>query len=283
MKKLKFTKMHWAWNDFIVIENSYLEENNIILDAKLVQNLCDRHFWVWSDWIVIIGAWIKTEFSYRMFNPDWTEAEMCGNGIRCYMKYLLDNNLYENNEVDIETGAWIISLSLQDNTIVVDMWKPKKIKWLGIKNVRLWDKFFIKVDYKNIAFIPVSMWNPHAVIFTRYSHDDSFDIVKYWKSIEENTSIFPQKTNVEFVEIISGTEIKMRVWERWAWETLACWTWACAWVVAWILDWNLEKNKFIKVNLIWWVLEVKWSGNENDHVIIKWPAETVFEWVYFIK
>jgi diaminopimelate epimerase len=199
------------------------------------------------------------------------------------MKYLLDNNLYENNEVDIETGAWIISLSLQDNTIVVDMWKPKKIKWLGIKNVRLWDKFFIKVDYKNIAFIPVSMWNPHAVIFTRYSHDDSFDIVKYWKSIEENTSIFPQKTNVEFVEIISGTEIKMRVWERWAWETLACWTWACAWVVAWILDWNLEKNKFIKVNLIWWVLEVKWSGNENDHVIIKWPAETVFEWVYFIK
>lgn len=283
MKELKFTKMHWIWNDFIVIEDLYLKENNIILDEKLIQKLCDRHFWIWSDWVIIIEKWIKTKFKYRMFNPDWTEAEMCGNWIRCYMKYLLNNNLYDKKEINIETWAWILNLTIDDNVVTVDMWKPKKIKWLGCENLRLWDKFFIKVDYKNFAFIPISMWNPHAVIFTKYSNDEHFDIIKYWKAIEENTDIFPQKTNVEFVDVISDVEISMRVWERWAWETLACWTWACASVVAWILDWSLEKNKFVKVNLIWWILEVMWSWNENDHVIMKWVAETVFKWVYFIK
>jgi len=283
MKELKFTKMHWIWNDFIMLNQTDLDNNGIKLETELVQKLCHRNFWIWSDGIVIITKWSETDFRYIMYNPDWTIAEMCGNWIRCYMKYLIDNNLSTQTQIDVETWAWILNLDINEDIVTVDMWTPKKIEELNFETNEFWNSFSIQAEDREFQFTPVSMWNPHAVIFLDKWELENFQLEKYWKSVERNTGVFPNKTNAEFIEIISDNEINMRVWERWAGETLACWTWACASVVSWILVWLLNKNEFIKVNLAWWILEVKWSWNNNDSVIMKWPAETSFEWIYYIK
>jgi len=275
--KIKFTKMHWIWNDFIVIKNSDLEKENIKLDKKLVQKMCDRNFGIWSDWIVIITDWKNTKFKYHMYNPDGSEAEMCGNGIRCYMKYLIDEKLTSSTNVDVETWAWILKLDIDEkNVVTVDMGYPHLTspKGRGIAHIISADREF---DY-----FAVSMWNPHCVIYLEEDVWD-FDLNKFGSPIESNTDIFPNKVNVEFIRKISETEIDFRVYERWAWETLACGTGACASVVAGISQGFLEKNKEIKVNLQWGKLFIKWSGNMQDSVIMKWEAETVFEGEYLVK
>ena len=288
MKKINFTKMHGIWNDFIILNNCELELKSIELNKEFIQKICDRNFWIWSDGLVIIDKWIKTDFKYVMYNPDGSKAEMCWNWIRCYMKYLTDNGIINRNSIDVETWIWILNLSIKDDIITVNMWKPSKIEKLVYTTKKLWDKFPIKIENKEFIFTPVSMWNPHAVIFLRdinisWVTIENIDVKKYWSLIENNTDIFPNKTNVEFIYVKTSKEVDMRVWERWAWETLACWTGACAAVVAWILWGRLEKDKFIKVNLKWGVLEIKWSWDEKDSVIMKWWAEKVFDGIYFIK
>lgn len=288
LKKLPFVKMHWIWNDFIMINSLDLDKYLVELTSDLVKNICNRNFGIGSDWVVVITKGKKVPFKYIMYNPDWTQAEMCGNGIRCYMKYLLDMWITQEHEVKVETWVWILNLKIEGNEVVVDMWKPSRIETLVYKSKKLWDRFPIKIDKAEFIFTPVSMWNPHAVIFCRdmwiCSWDlDNLDLEFYWSSIENETEIFENKTNVEFAKIISRKELKMRIWERWAWETLACGTWACATVVAWILSGRLEKNEFIKVNLKGWTLEVKWSWNEKDSVIMKWEAKKVFDGYYYVK
>ena len=288
MKKLPFVKMHWIWNDFIMINNTDLEKYKIELTSKLITKMCNRNFWIGSDWIVVITKWKKWPFKYIMYNPDWTQAEMCWNGIRCYMKYLIDNWISNESNINVETWIWILNLDIDKNIVTVDMWKPGRIKNLVYKSKKLWDRFPLKVEKAEFTFTPVSMWNPHAVIFCKdinlsWVSLKSLDLKIYWAAIENNTDIFPERTNVEFAKIISEAEVNMRVWERWASETLACWTWACATVVAWILAGRLIKNEFIKVKLAGGDLEVKWSWNEKDSVIMKWEATTVFEWNYYIN
>lgn len=288
MKKLPFVKMHWIWNDFIMINNSDLVKNNIELKPELIREMCNRNFWIGSDWIVVITEWENVAFKYIMYNPDWSEAEMCGNWIRCYMKYLINKWITAYNNVDVETWVWVLNLDIEKNIVTVDMWKPSRIKNLVYQSKRLWDRFPLKIDKSEFIFTPVSMWNPHAVIFCRdmnvsWLTVDTLDIELYGWSIENHTDIFPDRTNVEFAKVISETEIKMRVWERWAAETLACWTWACATVVAGVLAWRLAKDEFIKVNLKWGTLDIKWSWNEKDSVIMKWEAAEVFEGYYHIN
>ena len=288
MKKLPFIKMHWIWNDFIMINSVDLDILKIDLSSELIKSMCNRNFWIWSDWIVVITKWKVEDFKYIMYNPDWTEAEMCGNGIRCYMKSLIDQWITDQTNLDVETWVWVLNLDIEKNCITVDMWKPSKILNLAYENKKLWDKFPLKVENWEFIFTPISMWNPHAVIFCKDMSAlgvslATLNIKFYWNAIENKTDIFPDRTNVEFVKVISDKEVKMRVWERWADETLACWTWACAVVVAWILNWRLAKNEFIKVGLAGWTLCVKWSWNEKDSVIMKWDATEVFEWYYHIN
>ncbi len=282
MKQLPFIKMHWIWNDFILLNQGDLEKNSIVLTEDIVKKMCHRNFWIGSDGIVVIDKWEKTKFKYIMYNPDGSMAEMCGNGIRCYMKYLLDNNLTTQTNIDVETWVWILNLDIENDIVTVDMGTPKIIEELTLWQNKLWDFFSIKSFDKEFKFFPISMWNPHAVIFLE-EDIKNFDLNKYWKDIESNTKIFPKKVNVEFINIISKKEINMRVFERWAWETLACWTWACASVVAGIRFGLLSKDEFIKVNLTWGILEIKWSGKEKDSVIMKWEAKTSFKWIYYIK
>jgi len=288
MKKLSFIKMHWIWNDFIMINNSDLVENSIELTSDLIKQMCNRNFWIGSDWIVVITKGEDVEFKYIMYNPDWSQAEMCWNWIRCYMKYLIDQWITKNTNLDVETWIWTLNLDIDENVVTVDMWKPSRINNLVYDSNKLWDRFPLKIWKAEFIFTPVSMWNPHAVIFCKdmnicWSSLTNMDLKTYWSTIENHTDIFPDRTNVEFAKIISETELTMRVWERWAAETLACWTWACATVVAWILAWRLAVNEFVKVNLAWWILEIKWSWDIKDSVIMKGEAAEVFEWYYYIK
>lgn len=283
MKKLPFVKMHWNWNDFIVINQDDLVRLGLELSEDFIQKICNRNFWIWSDWLLLVSKSKKADFKYNMYNPDWSQAEMCGNWIRCYMKYLLDNAITKKNNLDVETLIWILNISYKDNLFTVDMWKPWIIKDISYKTNKLWDRFAIKSSWRDFVFMPISMWNPHAVIFLQNEELKDFDLLKYWKPIENDLEIFPKRTNVEFIEVLSDCEIDMRIWERWAWETLSAWTWAWASVVAWILSWRLASNKFVKVNLRWGILYIKWSWNIWDDVILKWTAETICDWNYYIN
>ena len=288
MKKLCYTKMHGTWNDFIILNKYEIYGKNIEINKEFIKKICHRNFWIWSDGLLLVSKSEIADYKYIMYNPDGSKAEMCWNGIRCYMKYLFENWILDKSNINIETWVWVLNLSIKDDIITVDMWKPSKIKNLLYESKKLWDRFPVKIKNKEFIFTPVSMWNPHAVIFLKeinisWITIENIDLKKYWYPIETSTDIFPEKTNVEFIYVKSDIEVDMRVWERWAWETLACWTWACASVVAWILWWKLKKNKFIKVNLKWGVLEIKWSWNIKDSVVMKWWAEIISEWVYFIK
>lgn len=275
--KIPFEKYQWTWNDFILIDqfNWKLSDLDLSSNTVLVQKMCDRNFWIWSDWIVLIKNWEKEKFRYQMFNPDWSEAEMCWNWIRCYLKFLIENNYCSGSEeLKVETLAWILKLKMDWNLVVVDMWAPILESLKIPAKIQKWE---IESLNRKFEFRAVSMWNPHCAIFIEEDLN-SFDLNSYWKEIESNTDFFPNKVNAEFLNLNSSTEVSMRVFERWAWETLACWTGACASVVAGILDWKLEKWQEIKVRLKGWDLFISWSWNSEDSVIMKWPAEKVFEW-----
>ena len=202
------------------------------------------------------------------------------------MKYLFDKGDLNKSDVSIATWIWDLNLSIDNNIVTVDIWAPSKIKKLLYHTKKLWDRFPIKAENAEFIFTPISIWNPHAVIFLKdikivWVTIKNIGLKKYAPLIENNQNIFSEKTNVEFAYIKNSREIYMRIWERWIWETLGCWTWACAAVVAWILCGRLEKNKFIKVILKWGVLDVKWSWNEKDWVIMKWKSEMISEWVYY--
>lgn len=283
MKNLNFTKMQWIWNDFVIIKNIELEEKGIELTTNFIKRICNRNFWIGSDWLIVVGKWIKTEFKFTMYNSDWTEAEISWNGMGCYIKYLNDKKLTKKLIINVETLSNILKLELYEDVFIVTIWIPKIISEFTYRTKSLWDSFLMKIDERVFKFTPISMWNPHCVIFLKNWELVNFELEKYGKHIENNIEIFPNKTNVEFMEIISNLEINIKTWWRWIWEALASWSWACASVVAWILAWKLEKDEFIKVNLSGGILEIKWSWNKKDSVIMKWKAETTFEGVYFIK
>ena len=283
MKKLSFVKMHGTWNDFVVLYENDIRDAWIDVNVDFIQKICNRNFWVGSDGLLVVSKSEVADFKYNMYNPDGSEAEMCGNGIRCYMKYLLDNNLTDKNELVVETLIWNLDVSYNDGLFTVQMGQPGKIPNLSYDNKKLGDRFPIKSADRDFVFIPVSMGNPHAVIFLQDTKLEDFDLEKYWKPIETDTEVFPNRTNVEFISVVSETEIDMRVWERGAGETLACGTWACASVVAWVLSGRLKADEFVQVNLKWGTLWVSWSGDEKDTVVMKWWAETTFEWMYYLS
>ena len=279
MKTLEFTKVQWTWNDFVLIDNLDLKLDKLDLNQDLIVKMCDRNFGIGSDWVLIIEKSITAQYKYKMFNSDWTEAEMCGNWIRCFMKYLVYKSLAKPwEEIKVETMRAILTLKLEDGLVEVEMWAPI----LDNKNIPIAnDKKEIESSDRSFKFTWVSMWNPHCVIFLDSDDDlETFDLEKYWKPIENNLDYFPNRINTEFVKLISPSEIKLRVWERGCWETLCCGTWVCASVVSWILNWSLEKWKFIKVWIKWWELFISWSWNREDTVKMKWKAEIVFQWVY---
>lgn len=270
---MKFTKMHGLGNDYIYIDCTK-NKNDIETPGELSKMISDRHFGIGSDGIILICDSDKCDFKMRMFNADGSEAEMCGNGIRCVGKYVYDFGLTDKTNITIETKAGVKRLGLNANngkvsTVTVDMGEPILDKEKIPVNPNNGKFVELKVLDKDFIFTPVSMGNPHAITFI--NNIDSFDIDKYGKIVESD-SHFPNKTNVEFIEIIDRNHIKMRVYERGTGETLACGTGACASVVASVLN-NLT-DRTVNVKLLGGSLNINY--NEDGHVYMTGEATTVF-------
>lgn len=274
-KMLKFTKMQGLGNDYVYMDAIHQKLEN---ESSLAQIVSDRHFGIGADGLILICQSDVADFKMRMFNSDGSEAEMCGNGIRCLGKFVYDKGLTNKTMVKIETLAGIKTLKLnvinnRVETVKVDMGEPilapEKIPVMAIEEpVR---NLKVKSLDKEFTLTCVSMGNPHAITVVEDVSD--FNIEKYGKILEV-ASVFPNKTNVEFIEILDKEHIKMRVWERGAGETLACGTGACGTVVAGSL--NGLTNRHVYVELLGGELEIEWN-KDNNHVYMTGPAVTVFE------
>ena len=271
---IKFTKMHGLGNDYVYID---VTKENLENPSELSKYISDRHFGVGSDGLILICPSDKADFRMRMFNSDGSEAEMCGNGIRCVGKFVYDKKLTDKTLVTIETKAGIKTLKLnvkdkEVDTVRVDMGIPiiESEKIPVITDEKIAQNLRLNALDKSFDFTCVSMGNPHAV--TVVDNLSDFDVKKYGSILEVNEA-FPNKTNVEFVEIKDPENIKMRVWKGGAGETLACGTGACASVVACNLN-GLTKRS-VNVELLGGNLNIELG--EDNHVYMTGPAVTVFE------
>ena len=275
---IKFTKMHGLGNDYVYIDATAKTGQKIENESDLAKFVSNRHFGIGSDGLILICDSKVADFKMRMFNYDGSEAEMCGNGIRCVGKFVYDKGLTNKESITVETlaGIKILKFNIENNkvkTVQVDMGEPilnpQEIPVISeekiVKNLK------IKANDKEFKFTCVSMGNPHAV--TIIDNIDNFEIEKYGPILEHDEH-FPKRANIEFIELIDKNKIKMRVWERGAGETLACGTGACASVVACNL--NDYINKKCTVTLLGGNLFIEWNEKDN-HIYMTGPATTVFE------
>ena len=274
---IKFTKMHGLGNDYVYIDAI---NQNIENESSLAQFVSNRHFGIGSDGLILICKSDVADFKMRMFNSDGSEAEMCGNGIRCVGKFVYDKGLTNKTTVKIETLAGIKTLILNTKdgkveTARVDMGEPilEAEKIPVISNEIPVKNLILNAEGEKFKFTCVSMGNPHAI--TIVDNTENFDVGKYGKVLEVDKA-FPKKANIEFAQILDRNNIKMRVWERGAGETLACGTGACATAVACNLNGLTERK--VKIELLGGNLEIEWN-EEDNHVYMTGPATTVFEGV----
>ena len=275
---IKFTKMHGLGNDYVYIDATSKTGQEINDPSSLAKFVSDRHFGIGSDGLILICDSDVADFKMRMFNYDGSEAEMCGNGIRCVGKFVYDKGLTNHDLITIETlaGIKILKLNVVDgkvDTVRVDMGEPildpELIPVVSdesiVKNLKL------NAEGKDFIFSCVSMGNPHAITIVDNVKD--FRIEKYGSVLEVDKH-FPKRSNIEFIELVNKSKIKMRVWERGAGETLACGTGACASAVACNLNGYTDKR--VTVELLGGNLDIEWSDVDN-HVYMTGPATTVFE------
>ena len=273
--KLKFTKMQGCGNDYIYFDCFYQIINN---PSALSVKLSDRRYGIGGDGIILICPSNSADAKMRMFNLDGSEGKMCGNGIRCVGKYLYDNNIVKKSEISIETLSGIKTLKVLENNgkaelLTVNMGKPELIAEKIPVNLNLHKVIDYEAVFggKNYNITCVSMGNPHCVVFC--NDINSIDIEKIGPAFE-NSELFPEKINTEFVEIVDKNILNMRVWERGSGETLACGTGASAAVVAAVLNGFCAKNENITVNLKGGTLTINYS---DDAVYMTGSAKKVFE------
>jgi diaminopimelate epimerase len=276
---MKFAKMHGAGNDYIYI-NGF--EERVEEPAILARQLSDRNFAIGGDGLILILPSSVADIRMRMFNADGSEAEMCGNGIRCVAKYAYDHGLVAQRLITVETGAGILPLQLFTNAanrverVRVNMGKPRltrgEIPMTGPPDQQVIASE-IKILDRTFHITCISMGNPHCVIFV--DSVEGFPVEKYGPALEHHP-LFPNRTNIEFVEIVSPSEVRQRTWERGAGETLACGTGAAAVVVAGVL--NGRTDRTLRNHLRGGELEMEWT--EEGHVFMTGPAVQVFEGNY---
>ncbi len=261
MKTIKLTKMQGCGNDFVIIDYPEYEKTGMKM-SELAKKVCDRNFGVGADGMIIPNLNPESkeaDIAWYFYNSDGSTAQMCGNGMRCFAKYAIDNKLVYKTTFSVETLAGIIKPELLENGLIkVNMGKPI----LEDKKIPFWsengDHKLTALD-REFEITPVSMGNPHCVII---SEENPMDLAQNYGPVIEKHEFFPEKTNTEFVKIKSRMEIDMRVYERGCGITLACGTGACASVVACVLN-NLTENK-VKVNLLGGVVFVEWQGSADD-------------------
>ena len=260
MKNVSFTKMNGLGNDFVILDYTEYQKTKITPD-KLALKLCNRNFGIGADGLIIVNPDTdNADISWIFYNSDGTPAQMCGNGMRCFARYIYDKKIINKKEFTVETKAGIIIPKIiSDTEVCVNMGQPvlepEKIPCKTETNLNI--PYII--DNKKFLLNTVSMGNPHCVIFVE---KDSKNLALKYGSTIENDKLFPEKTNVEFVEILSRDEIVINVWERGCGITLACGTGACATTVAGILNGYL--NNCVKANLLGGTLTIEWQGNSDD-------------------
>ena len=280
--KIDFVKMHGLGNDFILIDclNKSLGDSSFL--SYLTKKLCDRNFGIGADGLILILASSQADLRMRIFNFDGSEAQMCGNGIRCFAKYAYENKLISKNKFAVETLAGIIipELIFQDLKnkkilrIKVNMGTPKlrrrEIPMNGEDTPTVIDET-LKINPEQIFKITcVSMGNPHCITFVNDVQSISVDEIG---PKIENHSLFPEKTNVEFIQVLNKQEISFRVWERGVGETLACGTGACAALVAAVL--NNKTDRKATIHLPGGDLDIQWAN--DGYIYMAGPAELVFK------
>jgi len=273
---IKFTKMHGTGNDYIYIDDRKTAIKN---PGEMAVTMSSRHFGIGSDGLILILKSKNADFKMRMFNADGSEAEMCGNGIRCFAKYLYDHGLTDRKKISVETPAGIKYLDLtvrkdRVEKVKVDMGEPilmrERIPMKGDPGTVIAESLHLP-DGVRFEITAVSMGNPHVVIYVE--DVGNFPVEKYGPMIE-NHPLFPNRTNVEFVQLVNENEVIQRTWERGSGETMACGTGASAVTVAGVL--NKKNARAITIHLNGGDLEVEW-GEDDGHVYLTGPAVEVFQ------
>lgn len=271
--QLNFAKYEGIGNDFIIINNL---DNSISLSQEQIAKLCDRNFGIGSDGLILARGSETADFFMDFYNSDGSIAEMCGNGIRCFAKYLFDEGLTNKTTIDIETRAGIktIDFIFNDSAVAgarVDMGEPiLETEMVPVKfNAGHLIGQTLTVNGTSFQATCVSMGNPHCILFVE---DLQTAPVRTLGPEVETSDHFPQKTNVEFVRVIDDNEIELRVWERGCGETLACGTGACATLVACAL--NNKTGRTAVIHLPGGDLNITWD--EDNHVILEGPANRIF-------
>jgi diaminopimelate epimerase len=270
-----FTKMHGLGNDFVVIDAI---NQTVALEPEHIRHLADRRFGVGCDQILLVEASkrVDADFRYRIFNADGGEVEQCGNGARCFARFVRDRGLTHKNELRVETLAGLMQLRfLPDDQVAVDMGQPRlepaDVPFLATERAL---RYALAADGMELEIGVVSMGNPHAVLVI---NDVDQAPVAHLGPLLERHSRFPKRVNVGFMQIVAPDHIRLRVFERGAGETLACGSGACAAVVAGRLWDRLWPN--VRVELPGGELEIHWTG-EGKSVTMTGPAVTVFEgWI----
>ncbi|MBA7536088.1 Diaminopimelate epimerase [subsurface metagenome] len=280
--KIDFVKMHGLGNDFILIDclNKSLGDSSFL--SYLTKKLCDRNFGIGADGLILILASSQADLRMRIFNFDGSEAQMCGNGIRCFAKYAYENKLISKNKFAVETLAGIIipELIFQDLKnkkilrIKVNMGTPKlrrrEIPMNGEDTPTVIDETLKINPEQTFKITCVSMGNPHCITFVNDVQSISVDEIG---PKIENHPLFPEKTNVEFIQVLNKQEINFRVWERGVGETLACGTGACAALVAAVL--NNKTDRKATIHLPGGDLDIQWAN--DGYIYMAGPAELVFK------
>jgi len=276
--KLKFTKMHGAGNDFVVLDGY---SQDLALTPERVRALADRHFGIGADQLLLVEKPTVegVDFRYRIFNCDGGEVEHCGNGARCFVKFVRDRKLTDSNRVRVQVQKGTITLVVQENgEVVVDMDRPEFEPALvpfnanGLEGHREGNDTLWPLDVNGARrwVSVVSMGNPHAV---QVVDDVEAYPVKAEGAVIETHARFPNKVNAGFMQIVSRNEVKLRVFERGAGETLACGTGACAAAVAAARTGRTGRR--VRVTLPGGVLDIDWQA--DDHVRMSGDAVEVFD------
>lgn len=276
---MRFVKMHGCGNDYVYVD--CFRQKAPANPAALSRRISDRHFGVGSDGLILICPSERADARMRMFNADGSEAEMCGNGIRCVAKYLYDHGLVRKNPLRIETGRGVLELQLhlahdKVERVTVDMGEPIfdpaqiPTTFSGQPPCQV----PLQLDSATYEITVLSMGNPHCVLYVAELQDE---FVHGLGPRIEHHPAFPKRVNVEFVKVLNPDEIRLRVWERGSGETLACGTGACAACVAGVLTGRTRRR--ILAHLLGGDLELEWSAT-NNHVYMTGPAVEVFngEW-----
>ena len=267
--KLFFTKMQGAGNDFIVINGI---EQPFQLTSKQIKTLAHRQFGIGFDQLLLVESSNIADFKYRIFNADGSEVSQCGNGARCFVRFVVDQKLSNKREISVETASGIIYPKLEDDgTVTVDMnvpiFTPSKIPFLADATS---NSYLLDVENQQIKISALSMGNPHAVLIVE--DVETAPVLELGSLIEVHPR-FPERVNAGFMQIINAHQIKLRVYERGSGETLACGTGACAAVVAGIQLGQLQSP--VKVSVRGGELHIAWQGADTS-VMMTGPAVSVF-------